>query len=647
MTASKMIALCAVSTIALTRDGEAPAEQLTRELAFDVRSGTVDDKARTVELTFSSEEPYERWWGTEILDHRSASVRLGRLNAGGALLMDHDSRDQVGVIERAWIKGGKGHAVVRFGRSARAQEIFEDVKDGIRKLVSVGYRILELARERSDAGEEVYRATDWEPYEISLVAVPADPSVGVGRDGAPAGFDPRTLLEKDNDMRFARNAGGSPAPAPAPADPHSDPMTPGEARRAERARLYEFQEIADRLKLPSSLLRQAIKEGWDKDEFCERIIELQRRAPAIRTADEFTSARDDFESAKGQFSLSKAIAELSVPGGQLTGREAEVSQELTRIAGKAAKNGVYVPLGVLSEQRTQLVGTPSIGGNLVGDDLREDQFIDPLRRRSAIMQTGATVLSDLVGDAVLPRQTNVVTGEWIAEDAAGSETDLTFDQIVMQPKTVTGRISWSRQMALQSTPAIERLARQDLSEQLALALDLAAINGPGTGNQPRGILNTAGIGAVVGGVNGAALNYGHLVDMETQVANANADMGAMAYLVNSRTRGHCKKTVKFGSGTEEMIWEEGNRLNRYPAYVSNNVPSNLTKGTASGTCSAVIFGNWSELLIGLWGGLDLLVDPYTHSDRGRVRITAFMSADISVRRAASFCAMVDALTPAA
>ena len=241
----------------------------------------------------------------------------------------------------------------------------------------------------------------------------------------------------------------------------------------------------------------------------------------------------------------------------------------------------------------------------------------------------------------------MVTGEWIAEDAAGSETDLTFDQIVMQPKTVTGRITWSRQLALQSTPAIERLARQDLSEQLALALDLAAINGSGTANQPRGILQTAGIGSVVGGTNGAALAYGHLVDLETRVADANADGGAMAYLVNSKTRGHAKKTNKFGSGTEEIMWEEGDRMNRYPAYVSNNVPGNLTKGTSSGVCSAVIFGNWSELLIGLWGGLDLLVDPYTHSDRGRVRITAFMSADIAVRRAASFAAMVDALTPAA
>ncbi len=636
-TLSKLTALCAGSALALTRDGEAPPEQLTRELAFEVRAGSVDDKSRTVQLTFSSEEPYERWWGTEVLDHAASAVRLGRLNNGGALLMDHDSRDQVGVVERAWIEGRKAHAVVRFGKSARAQEVYEDVKDGIRKLVSVGYRILAIDLEKSGDGLETYRATDWEPYEISLVAVPADPSVGVGRDGKPEGFDPRTLLQKETDMRLARNAGGSAAPAPT-----LTPAAPALDASAERARVLDLQEMGRRLSIDQLVLDQAINEGWSRDQLAQQ-VRSRPGSPAIHTA-EHIDRRDDFSRAKGEFSLANAIRDLSVPGGQLTGREAEVSQELSRINGKAAKNGVYVPLGVLSE-RTQLVGTAGIGGNLVGQELREQDYIEPLRRRSAIMQTGSTVLGDLVGDAILPRQTNTVTGEWIAEDASGTETDLTFDQIIMKPKTVTGRISWSRQMALQATPAIETLARKDLSEQLALALDLAAISGTGASNQPRGILNTAGIGAVVGGVNGAALAYGHVVDLESAVANANADTGRLAYLVNSRVRGHAKKTVKFGSGTEAMLWEDGDRLNGYQAAVSNQVPSNLVKGTSGAVCSAVIFANWEDLLIGLWGSLDLLVDPYTFSNQGRVRITAFMSADIAVRRAASFAAMTDALTP--
>lgn len=631
MTARNLIALGAVAALALTRDGEAPTEQLTRELAFDVRAGTVDEKARTVELTFSSEEPYQRWWGTEVLDHTAASVRLGRLNAGGALLMDHDSRDQVGVIERAWIKGNKGHAVVRFGRSARAQEVFEDVKDGIRKLVSVGYRILELVQEKTEAGQEFYRATDWEPYEISIVAVPADPSVGVGRDGSPAGFDPRTLLEKETEMRRNHNPAGG---APAPAVPASD--TNG--AEAERQRVLNLQAMGDRLNC-RELANEAVQKGWTTDQFVQAY--QQRSGPAVQIRTPETTGGDEFGRLQREFSLVSAIRDM-VNGGALTGREAEVSQELARRNGGKAPQGIYVPTNILAE-RVQLVGTPAVGGNLVGQEFRDQDFIMPLRKRSVIMQSGATVLTDLVGNAILPRQTNVTGGQWIAEDSESTETDLSFDQVMLTPKTVSGRISWSRQAALQALPAMESIVRMDLSEQLGLALDAAAIAGPGSGNQPRGILNTSGIGAVPIDTNGGAPTFDHMVDLESAITNANADVGRLAYLTNSRMRGKLKKTLESPSAGSEKVWRPDNMVNGYSALTSNNVPSDLTKGTGT-DLSAMIFGNWQDLLIGLWGVMDLIVDPYTFSSRGRVRITAFLSADIAVRQAASFAAIVDAVT---
>jgi len=622
------------SGLALVRDRQAPPEQLTREVSFEVRAGSANDANRTVQLTFSSEEPYARWWGVEVLDHASGSVRLGRLNNGGALLMDHDSRDQVGVVERAWIDGRKAFAVVRFGKSARAQEIYEDVKDGIRKLVSVGYRILELKQEKSADGEDIYRATDWEPYEISLVAVPADPSVGVGRDGKPEGFDPRTLLQKENDMRFARNAGGNAAPAPnaAPAEQQID-------ARAERMRVLDLQEMGRRLSIDQALVDQAINEGWSRDQLAQRLPSA-RPAPVIRTG-ESLDLRDDFNRARREFSVVNAIRDM-VDGGKLTGREAEVSQELQRMNGGKAAQGIYVPTGILAE-RVQLVGTANVGGNLVGQEFRDQDFIPPLRNRSVIMQAGVTVLSDLVGNAILPRQTNATTGSWIAEDAEADETDLNFDQVTLNPKTVSGRISWSRQAALQALPAMETIVRADLSEQLGLALDLAAITGSGSDNQPRGILNTAGIGAVPIGTNGGAPTFDHMVDLESAIANVNADMGTLRYLTNSRMRGKLKKTLEASAAGSEKVWRPDGTVNGYQALVSNHVPFNLTKGTGT-NLSAMIFGNWQDVIIGLWGALDLIVDPYTFSSRGRVRISAFLSADISVRRPQSFAAIADAST---
>jgi HK97 family phage major capsid protein len=575
--------------------------------AFEVEAGA--DGRITAAL--SSELAVRTPWGDETLVHTRDAVNLGRASMGLPLLIDHDHTRQLGRVVNIRIENRRLMGDLVFSERAEVAGIRADVLAGLRPDLSIGYQIDEIEN-GPDAG--AYRATRWTLIEVSSVLVPADHSVGVGR----------SLSERNSIMNTTT----------------TEPATGAQDVSAERARILDIQEMGRRLSIEPTLVEQAINEGWSRDQLAERRA-VSRPAVAIHTGDNL-DRRDDFNRAREQFSLANAIRDLSVPGGQLTGREAEVSQELSRINGRAAKNGVYVPLGVLSE-RTQLVGTAGIGGNLVGQELRDQDFIAPLRRRSAIMQTGSTVLGDLVGDAILPRQTNAVTGEWIAEDASGSETDLTFDQIIMKPKTVTGRISWSRQMALQATPAIETLARQDLSEQLALALDLAAITGTGASNQPRGILNTSGIGAVLLGTNGAVPNFDNLVELESAVANANADMGAMAYLTNSRMRGRLKRSVRFGAGTDSPLWGDDNRVNGYAAYVSNNVPSNLTKG--SGTdLSAMIFGNWQDLLIGLWGSLDLLVDPYTFSNQGRVRITAFMSADIAVRRAASFAAITDAIT---
>lgn len=664
-----------VAPMELDRYEVPPAEQLTRELSFEVRAGSVDEEARTVELSFSSEEPYQRWWGTEVLDHKSASVRLGRLNAGAALLMDHNTRDQVGVVERAWIKGRKAYAVVRFGRSARAEEVFQDVKDGIRKLVSVGYRIHELVLEKAKDGQETYRATDWEPYEISLVAVPADPSVGVGRDGEPAGFDPRTLLqpEEEDDMSATRNAGGGNAPVittpvatPAPAtdtraaDPA--PLTPAapagpdaaQILRDERARIANIRAMGERLNC-RELAETAITDGRSLEAFISDYQARTGPASQIRTPESAEVGMTAREARN--FSFIRLLNALANPN-DMAAREAaafefEASEAARSRSGRENRGNATIPVDVIRTalmegQRDLTVGTATEGGNTVATDLMASAFIDLLRNQLALNQMGIRMMTDLVGNLAIPRQTGGATAFWVAENAPPTESQQSFGQVPLTPKTVAAFTDISRRLLLQSSIDVEAFVRMDLAMVLALAIDAAGVNGPGTGNQPRGVLNTAGIGAVVGGTNGAALTYGHLVDLESAVSVANADVGNLGYLVNARTRGHCKKTVKFGVGTEMPIWDGGTEpLNGYRAGVSNQVPGNLTKGTSSGICSAVMFGNWSDLILGMWSGLDLLVNPYTGADAGTVRIHAYQDVDFAVRNAASFAAMVDSLTPAA
>ncbi|MBT9154932.1 MAG: hypothetical protein DDT39_01618 [Firmicutes bacterium] len=197
---------------------------------------------------------------------------------------------------------------------------------------------------------------------------------------------------------------------------------------------------------------------------------------------------------------------------------------------------------------------------------------------------------------------------------------------------------------LQSSIDVDNFVRSDLATVLALAIDLAALHGTGVANQPRGIANTTGIGVVIGGVNGAVPTWANVVGLETAAAILNADVGSLSYITNARVRGRMKTTQKVATTDSVMLWETNvSPLNGYPVHVTNQVRSDLTRGTGTGL-SAIFFGNWADLLIGQWGTLDILVDPYTGGTSGTVRVIALQDVDVAVRQPASFSAMLDAIT---
>jgi HK97 family phage major capsid protein len=301
-----------------------------------------------------------------------------------------------------------------------------------------------------------------------------------------------------------------------------------------------------------------------------------------------------------------------------------------------------VPTDVL--RRDLLVGTSTAGGHTVATDLRAGDFIELLRNRMVLMGMGTQMLTGLSGNIAIPRATGAGGAFWVAENAAPTESQQAFDQVTMSPKTMGAFTDISRKLLLQSSLDVEAFVRGDLATVLALELQRAGINGSGSGAEPRGILNVVGIGSVAGGTNGAVPSFANIVALETEVAQDNADIGTLGYLTNARVRGRLK-TVEKASSTAQFLWEAGNTpLNGYRAEVTNAVPSNLVKGSSGAVCSAIIFGNFADLIIGMWGGLDLMVDPYTGSTAGTVRVVTLQDVDIAVRRAESFSAMVDALT---
>lgn len=616
-----------------------------RSLTFD-RDG-IDEEARTVPIAFSSEEPYERWYGMEILSHAKGAVDLDRLNNSAPLLVNHKTDNHSGVVESATIDTDKkGRAIVRFGNSKYADEIFQDVVDGIRVHVSVGYMVSEIKlHKQNDKGPDEYLVTKWTPFELSFASIPADDTVGLNRSGEEPDasqtspvreIEPNTnLSQKENNMgEKPPIEGGETPPVKAP-DANEIRIIREETRSAELERITSITSLGNAHN-QKELANEFTNSDKTVDEFRQALLERVGKPVPINAADTGL----DNEEVK-RFSFLKAAHALANPTSRAAQESAafefECSAAACKVAGKDSE-GLRVPNEVL--KRNQTVGTATAGGNLVATEL--GSFIDSLQNNSIVLQKG-TVVGGLVGDLKLPRGTSIPSSYWVGEDDAPTEGAAAFDQLSFSPKTLAGYVDISRKLNQQASFDIESFIQKELARSIGLGLDLAAINGSGASNQPTGILNTSGIGAVAGGTNGLIPTFANLVDLETAVAQDNALAGDLSYISNFKVAGKLKQTPKVASTDSIMLMEKG-EVNGFPFLLSNQMPSDLDKGTSTGVCSAIVFGNWADLLIGMWGGLDLLVDPFTASSAGTIRLTAFQDVDIQLRHAESFAAMQDALT---
>lgn len=640
--------------------------------SFRLERGSVDTERRTAEMSFSSEEPYERWWGIEILDHGPNSVRLGRLNGGGhPLLVQHDPDRQAGVIEKAWIgEDRKGRSVARFGRSAYADEIFQDVNDGIRTLVSVGYIIHAIVEEStSKSGEAiqrqltwdefralvtsdefkrsvddrraqdddlpVYRVMDWEPLENSLVAVPADATVGVGRSKG----DPQSTRNQIKEAIVPEDKKPDPAP------PDITGAT-NEARTAETARVREILAMGDHYSLREQAAK-AVNEGSSVDAFRKLVLEdLKAKAPARATERNLGLSDQEVQ----RFSISRAIRALVTKDWKDAGFERDCHQATEKRLGEAKHDGVLIPPDVLQRlmlpinrramyredpmgalalereilQRDLTVGVASAGGNLVQTSNLAGSFIELLRARARVVQLGAIVLPGLRDSITIPKQTGAGSFFWLATEATAiTEGNQTFGQVALSPKNGGAYTELSMQLLKQSNPAADMIVMTDLGKVCALAVDLAALNGSGAAGQPLGVIGTSGIGAVTG----AALAWLGVVEFESDVSTANADVETMAYLTTPAVRGLLKAREKAAS-TGNFIWGGvlgDNRVNGYRGEVSTQVPA-----------ANMLFGDFSQIVIGEWGALEISMNPYANFPAGIVGIRAWVTVDVGVRQAGAF-----------
>ena len=592
-------------------------KELFRE--FKIDSGSINDESRTVDLSFSSEEPYKRYTAEygevwEVLNHKSEAVNLERLNNGAPLLVNHNVDDQVGVVERADLSDGRGIAKVRFGKSQRAQEIYQDVIDGIRKNVSVGYNWTKAVQDGEGKDGKPILRVDFYPFEISLASVPADNSVGVGRS------DETIIENKETEMSEVKEEKVE-VEVKSETKPEIDVKAIYEkANGEERKRVAEIMAIVDDYPELYTEAQSAIVEGRSENEFKSEVLKRIKEMEKDNKVDVTPEIGLTKEETK-RYSILNVVRSLVEGRPDIAGFERECSDAVMKKMKLDAPRGFYMPYEAM--QRDQTVGTDTAGGNLVATNLLAGSFIDRLKKDLVTGQMGATVLDGLVGNVAIPRMTSGSTGYWVSEGSAPTESATAYDQVSLTPKTVAAYVDMSRQLMMQSTPSIENLVRDDIRFVLAEAIDLAAIDGTGANNQPTGVLQTSGIS------NGdwstaSTPTWGEVVGLESTLGTANALKGNLAYLTTPAFAGTMKTTLK-DSSVSGYIMEEGNMLNGYPCLKSNNCQA-----------STLIFGNWRDLIIGLWGTLDITVDPYSLSTSGGVRIAAFQSCDIAVRHAASF-----------
>lgn len=346
------------------------------------------------------------------------------------------------------------------------------------------------------------------------------------------------------------------------------------------------------------------------------------------------------------FSLVRAIAAQAGIGGVDAGRERELSAEIARRAGRPFQ-GIAVPMSVFHQQVEQRVLTTAApaggpGSNLIETDLAGGQFIDLLRNALMVRRMGARVLTGLQGNLEIPAlKTSGVAG-WVNENTALTPSDHEFRKVALTPKHCGAITELSRNMLQQPSLDVENLVRADFAAILAEAVDAAAINGSGTAPVPRGILNVSGIGDVAMGTNGGALTADKVRDLVGLVDAANADQGSLGFLTNTKVKTAALK-LKDNQGQYHGL---ATVFPGAPVGFSNVVPSNLTKGTASGVCSPVIYGNWSDLILAYWSEMDVLTNPFEASaySKGNVQVRAMLTMDVAVRNAVSFAAIKDVTT---
>lgn len=623
-------------------------EMLTR--SFSLRAEElvgIDEDSRTVKVSVSSEDPVPRFGFVEILGHNASEVDLEFFGSGNApLLFEHFRDEQLGVVESARIEKKRLTATIRFSKSARAEEIWRDVMDGIRTNVSVGYKINGAKLVKEDDDVDHYRITDWKPMEVSIVSIPADPSVGTNRKQTERDFNmPANIKENE---AAAVDGGQQTSEAATRSDETKTSSNKEEERKqdvkvevnhsrenerkAEAERVAEIYALANKFGFTDRADEWA-KKGTNVNEVRGIILDKLDKETAKTRSNNV--AVDLSSKERERFSLANAVR------GAITGKREGYEFEVCRAAEEFARKSniertnptsFFIPTSALMGQRAHTVGATNVGEQLVGTDHRGDMFIDRLKNELVLAQAGATVMDGLVGNVSIPKLTSGTTPGFLGETAATSESEAATTSVTMSPKRLGTHVDYSEQLLRQSDPSIDTILENDLMFAVQEIVDNTGLNGTGAGDVPTGVTNLAGLDST--SLAGQPVTYTQLVELKGKPRAANVRGGNRSFVTSEAQLTKWEGTQRFASSDGTTIYNPVTGMTAgVPALGTNLIADDDGSDSVSST---IIFGHWNHLMLGHWGVLEIIVDPYTQATLGQRRLVVVDFWDVAVRYVEAF-----------
>ena len=626
-----------------------------REGAVEVvREGEGECLKTTVRLSVSSEEPYLRGYmydprtgkgihGYEVLGHAEGEIDFTRMK-DGLVIQDTHWGDQIGLMRNPVVKDGKLTGEVEFCCGERAQEIMRDAIAGLRRNMSVGYRVVEyrMVGEAED-GEPIYRAVKWMPHEASFVNVPADATVGVGRslEGTETAAAPAVVVKQE-----------------------TKPMNPEqvvECFRLAKAGDVEHAEVDELIKSGKSFdeIRAALEAKVEErmDELREKAGKAKPEMPAPSGKRAIVDEGDE-RKIRRSYNLANVLRALAGDTSVDIGYEREISDEIVAQTGRRAAQGIIVPDFIRAAANTSdgglTLGTPAYGAdtgaggvagvggtgkNTIATNLLSGSFIEALRDALVLTGAGMQTLSGLTGDIAIPKG-GKVSAAWItAENGDASKTKPNFGQVTATPHHVGAYTDITRKLLLQSSIDVQGFVVRELVYAIAYALENAAFNGSGSSGQPTGLASQIPAGNTVSFAAGAP-TLAKVLEMVTKIDEANGNLGPQCFVGRPSVWGLLGGTIDWTA-----VSSTGENANVVSGVTSGKYLLDTATNTVQGyrfvksniaPAKQLLFGDFSQLMLCLWSGTDIVVDQYSQCTKGALRVVALQDADFIVRQPEAF-----------